>query len=52
MLEEVASIVGEAGRIAAGRCGTGYRSWEKKPGHPVCDVDLELDAFLNEAPAP
>ena len=48
MLERVASIVAEAGRIAASRCGTGYRSWEKQPGQPVCDVDLEVDSFLRE----
>ncbi len=48
MLERVASIVAEAGRIAAARCGTAYKSWEKRPGEPVCDVDLEVDAFLRE----
>ena len=48
MLEQVICIVEEAGRIAAARCGTDYKSWEKVPGHPVCDVDLELDAFLRE----
>lgn len=48
MLEEVVRITEEAGRIAAGRCGTDYKSWEKVPGHPVCEVDLELDAFLRE----
>jgi len=48
VLEEVARIAEEAGRIAAGRCGTGYRSWEKSPGQPVCDVDLEVDAFLRK----
>ena len=48
MLEEVARIAEEAGRIAAARCGTGFRSWEKTPGHPVCDIDLEVDSFLNE----
>lgn len=47
MLEEVARIVEEAGRIAADRCGTDYRRWEKAPGQLVCDVDLEVDAFLN-----
>ncbi len=47
MLEKVAGIAAEAGRIAAGRCGTGFRQWEKTPGHPVCDIDLEVDAFLN-----
>jgi len=48
VLEEVALIAEEAGRIAAGRCGTAYRSWEKSPGQPVCDIDLEVDAFLHD----
>ncbi len=47
MLEAVSAIVREAGRIAAGRCGTGFERWEKSPGNPVCDVDLEVDAFLH-----
>jgi myo-inositol-1(or 4)-monophosphatase len=45
-IEDVARIAAEAGRIAAGRCNTDYRRWEKVPGHPVCEVDLEVDAFL------
>jgi len=49
VLEELARIAQQAGRIAAARCGTDYRSWEKVPGHPVCDVDLEVDAFLRQA---
>jgi len=48
VLDSVASITAEAGRIAASRGGTDYRTWEKVPGHPVCDVDLEVDAFLRE----
>ena len=48
MLEEVASIAEEAGRIAAARCGGEFKRWEKTPGHPVCDIDLEVDAFLRE----
>lgn len=48
MLEAVSAIVREAGRIAAGRCGGDFRRWEKAPGHPVCDIDLEVDAFLRE----
>ena len=48
MLEQLASIAEEAGRIAAGRCGTDYKRWEKVPGHPVCEIDLEVDAFLRE----
>ena len=48
MLERVAEIAEEAGRIAASRWGTEFRRWDKSPGNPVCDVDLEVDAFLNE----
>jgi myo-inositol-1(or 4)-monophosphatase len=46
VLDEVSRIAREAGRIAAGRCGGAFRRWEKTPGHPVCDIDLEVDAFL------
>ena len=48
MLDALARIAAEAGRIAAERCGTQYKSWEKLPGQPVCDVDLAVDAFLRE----
>jgi len=45
-ISDVARIAEEAGRIAAGRCNTDYKRWEKVPGHPVCEIDLEVDAFL------
>jgi len=48
VLEAVASIAAEAGRIAASRRGTAYKTWEKVPGHPVCDIDLEVNAYLRE----
>ena len=48
MLDQVARITEEAGRIAARRCGTVFNRWEKVPGHPVCDIDLEVDAYLRE----
>jgi myo-inositol-1(or 4)-monophosphatase len=48
VLEDVAEIVAAAGRIAAARFGTDFRSWEKVPGQPVCDVDLEVDAYLRD----
>jgi myo-inositol-1(or 4)-monophosphatase len=48
VLERVSAIAAQAGRIAAARCGEAYKRWEKVPGHPVCDVDLEVDAFLRE----
>ena len=47
-LGEVARIAAEAGQIAAGRCGSAFKTWEKVPGHPVCDIDLEVDNFLRE----
>ncbi len=25
-----------------------YRRWEKEPGHPVCEVDIDADAMLAE----
>jgi myo-inositol-1(or 4)-monophosphatase len=48
VLEEVSRIAREAGRVAHARAGGEYRRWEKVPGHPVCDVDLEIDAFLRD----
>jgi myo-inositol-1(or 4)-monophosphatase len=48
VLEAVSAIVREAGGIAAARCGTDYRRWEKGPNNPVCEIDLEVDAFLRE----
>ena len=48
MLEDIASIAVEAGKIAERRAGTAFRQWEKVPGHVVCDIDLEVDAFLHE----
>lgn len=37
-----------AGALAAARWQDGYRRWEKAPGHPVCEIDLEVDALLAE----
>jgi myo-inositol-1(or 4)-monophosphatase len=48
VLEQVAAIAEAAGRIAAGRCNTAFKRWEKKPGELVCDIDLEVDSFLRE----
>jgi myo-inositol-1(or 4)-monophosphatase len=49
VLEEVARIAREAGRIALDRSRGPFRRWEKAPDTPVCEVDLEVDAFLREA---
>lgn len=51
LLPEVVAVVSQA----AGRAltlwadgDTRVRHWEKTPGHPVCEADLELDALLRE----
>jgi myo-inositol-1(or 4)-monophosphatase len=44
----VAAIAAEAGRLAMARWQTEFRRWEKVPGSPVCEVDLEVDALLRE----
>jgi len=46
VLEAVSGIAREAGEMAARRVGEPFRRWEKGGGTPVCEVDLELDAFL------
>jgi len=48
LASEVAAIAAEAGRLAMARWETEFKRWEKVPGSPVCDVDLELDALLRE----
>jgi myo-inositol-1(or 4)-monophosphatase len=48
VLEEVSRIAREAGRIAAARSGSAFKRWEKSPNNPVCEIDLEVDAFLRE----
>ena len=48
MLEEVARIVAQAGRIAAARSGGDFERWEKQPGQPVCDIDLEVNSYLHD----
>jgi myo-inositol-1(or 4)-monophosphatase len=46
VLDQISDIAAEAGRIALARAGGEFKRWEKVPGHPVCDIDLEVDAFL------
>jgi myo-inositol-1(or 4)-monophosphatase len=48
VLEELSEITAAAGKIAAARFGTDFQRWEKVPGQPVCDVDLEVDAYLRD----
>lgn len=34
--------------MAFARMGGDYKTWDKTPGHPVCDVDIAVDAYLRE----
>jgi myo-inositol-1(or 4)-monophosphatase len=46
LASRVAAIAAEAGRLAMARWDTDFKRWEKVPGSPVCDVDLEVDSLL------
>lgn len=48
LADHVAAIAAEAGRLAVERWSTDFRRWEKEPGNPVCEVDLEVDRLLRE----
>lgn len=48
LLDAVSAVAAEVGAIAHERCQGEYKRWEKVPGHPVCDVDLEIDSLLRE----
>jgi myo-inositol-1(or 4)-monophosphatase len=48
LIDAVSAIAAEVGAMAHARWRDEFRRWEKEPGHPVCDVDLEADALLRE----
>ncbi|PTQ07813.1 3'(2'),5'-bisphosphate nucleotidase CysQ [Sphingomonas oleivorans] len=48
LLDAVSAITAEVGRMVHKRWRGSYKRWEKLPGQPVCDVDLEADALLRE----
>lgn len=46
LLGQIAKVAAEAGQLGMRRAAEGFKSWEKQPGSPVCEVDLEIDALL------
>ncbi len=42
----VAQVAAEAGQMALARWRTDFSRWEKTPGSPVCEVDLDVDRML------
>lgn len=45
-LAAVAAAAAEAGALALRRQAEPFRRWEKAAGHPVCEIDLEVDVLL------
>lgn len=48
LADAVAAIAREAGAVALRRQSEDFRRWEKTPGTPVCEVDLEIDQLLRQ----
>ena len=48
LLDRVRGIVADAAALAHRRFGGDFTTWEKAPGHPVCDVDLAVDELLHQ----
>ncbi len=46
LLDAVVEIAAAAGQMALARWRTDFRRWEKVPGSPVCEVDLDADRML------
>ncbi|MEG3123736.1 3'(2'),5'-bisphosphate nucleotidase CysQ [Sphingomonas sp. GB1N7] len=45
---EIAAIAAEAGALALNTWRTDFARWEKSPGNPVCQVDLDVNALLRQ----
>ena len=46
LVAAVAGVAAEAGQMAMARWRTDFDRWEKTPGSPVCEVDLDVDRML------
>lgn len=47
-LERIARRAGELAMATWPGAGHALNSWDKSPGNPVCDADIEVDGFLKE----
>ena len=47
LADRIAQIAAEAGALAMARWQTDFARWEKSPGNPVSDIDLEVNALLH-----
>jgi myo-inositol-1(or 4)-monophosphatase len=47
-LDLIAAAARRAGQRGLELAASGYRKWEKSPGNPVTDADMELDRLLSD----
>jgi len=48
LADAIAEIAREAGALALAKWRTDFRQWEKSPGNPVCEVDLDVNALIQQ----
>ncbi|HWK36457.1 3'(2'),5'-bisphosphate nucleotidase CysQ [Sphingomonas sp.] len=48
LADDVAGVAREAAALAMARWHDDFKRWEKAPGSPVCEIDLEVDALLRQ----
>lgn len=48
MAEAMAAVAAEAGALGMARWRDDFARWEKAPGNPVCEIDLQIDALLRD----
>lgn len=48
LADAVAAVAAEAGAYALAKWRTDFERWEKAPGNPVCEVDLDVDAMIRD----
>jgi myo-inositol-1(or 4)-monophosphatase len=48
LADQIAAIAEEAGAHAFAKWRTDFKQWEKAPGNPVCEVDLEVNVLIRQ----
>ena len=48
LADAIAEIAREAGALALAKWRTDFKQWEKSPGNPVCEVDLDVNALIQQ----
>ena len=48
LIDDIAEVAAEASAYALARWRTDFARWEKAPGNPVCQVDIDVNNLLRE----